>query len=494
MSALPAPIDFSRRGACPALSAPMQTGDGLLVRLNPLTAGLAPQTLEALCAAAARHGNGIVEVTARGGFQIRGLTKTSAPRLAAEVDTLGIAVATGVPVQIAPLAALDPTEAADARPLAKTIREGIDARGLNGKLGAKVSVVIDGGGRSGLDRVAADVRLTAMGADTWLLATGGDAATANPLAVLTAEHAGQVALELLEAIAAQGLKARGRDLSEHIGWQLRSTLPPSGLPAISPSRGEITLLDADAETTSNRGRRSNESLISPPEGEMAGRPEGGNAWESPSAEGSFDLLPLTDNRHALPLALPFGSVEAATLIALMDAATKEGIEEISLAPSRRLLALCPSPDAAMQLRQCAKALGFVVADDDARAHIEACAGRPACASAHLETRALAQAAAQTFGVLLDGTLSLHISGCAKGCARQAPAAITLVGGEKGAGCVVAGTARDTPLAYTPLKGAASGLGRIAALLRRHRDGRSSAETLTGIDAEKIAAAFGNGNA
>ena len=34
---------FSRRGACPALSAPMQTGDGLLVRLNPVAGGLSPK-------------------------------------------------------------------------------------------------------------------------------------------------------------------------------------------------------------------------------------------------------------------------------------------------------------------------------------------------------------------------------------------------------------------------------------------------------------------
>ncbi len=33
---------FTRRGACPALSAPMQTGDGLLVRLNPVAGGLSP--------------------------------------------------------------------------------------------------------------------------------------------------------------------------------------------------------------------------------------------------------------------------------------------------------------------------------------------------------------------------------------------------------------------------------------------------------------------
>ena len=31
------------RGACPTLAAPMQTGDGLLVRLNPVAAGILAQ-------------------------------------------------------------------------------------------------------------------------------------------------------------------------------------------------------------------------------------------------------------------------------------------------------------------------------------------------------------------------------------------------------------------------------------------------------------------
>ena len=38
-----------------------------------------------LCAAARRHGNGIMEVTARGSLQVRGLTPRSAPLFAAEV-------------------------------------------------------------------------------------------------------------------------------------------------------------------------------------------------------------------------------------------------------------------------------------------------------------------------------------------------------------------------------------------------------------------------
>src|SRR5688572_18872099 len=104
---------FSRRGACPALSSPMQTGDGLLVRLNPVAGGLSPAQLVGLCEAAATYGNGVVEVTARGSVQIRGLTGHSAQEFATAVNELGIAVRTGVPVQTGELAGLDPREVTD---------------------------------------------------------------------------------------------------------------------------------------------------------------------------------------------------------------------------------------------------------------------------------------------------------------------------------------------------------------------------------------------
>ena len=76
-SPLPAPLrqreeHVQRRGACPGLSAPMPTGDGLLVRLLPI--GTIPlDAFAALCAAAQAHGNGVIEVTARGSIQVRGL-------------------------------------------------------------------------------------------------------------------------------------------------------------------------------------------------------------------------------------------------------------------------------------------------------------------------------------------------------------------------------------------------------------------------------------
>ena len=172
------------RGLCPTLAAPMQTGDGLLVRLNPVASGLSPNILIALCEAALRHGNGIVEVTARGNLQIRGLAVQSALSLSRDVDALGIAVHTGAPVETGPLAGLDPEEIADPRPLAERIRAEIATAGLAARLGPKVSVVVDGGGRSGLGEVIADVRLTSMHDDagaTWRLAIAGNAAMATPL-------------------------------------------------------------------------------------------------------------------------------------------------------------------------------------------------------------------------------------------------------------------------------------------------------------------------
>ena len=96
-----------RRGACPSLAAPMRTGDGWLARLS-FTEGLTGAQLAGLAAVAARLGNGLIEVTARGSLQIRGLAE-GAP-LAAAVAPLGLPLAEGVPMVTSPLAGCDPAQ------------------------------------------------------------------------------------------------------------------------------------------------------------------------------------------------------------------------------------------------------------------------------------------------------------------------------------------------------------------------------------------------
>jgi len=430
-----------RRGACPALSAPMQTGDGLLVRLRPVSQGLTPKQLIGLCESAARHGNGLIEITARGSIQIRGLTPVSVADLAADVDALDIEVQTGVPVETGPLAGLDPEEIADPRPLADSIRASIKSAGLAARLGPKVSVVVHGGGRFGLDSVPADIRLQAAGRrgrTVWRLALAGDAHTAESLGATLVTGAVDFVMDLLSEIAALGVEARGRDLKAGGAQSQRPAILSPKLPAAqTPGLGPIPL----------------------------------------------------DASVALAIALPFGSIDAGTLIAFAHEAERHGATELRPAPARTLIVLGLDAATAASLQAAAATLGFVVDSADPRAAVAACSGAPACASGRIETRAIATDIANTMPELLQRVGDLHVSGCAKGCAHPAAAAITLVGDENGVGLVVNGTARQKPLAYTQREALKASLKRLALLMSEHSGDEIMGAGPSRPSADRLAAAF-----
>ena len=172
-----------RRGACPGLSAPMTTGDGLLVRLLPIGT-IALDAFAALCAAARQHGNGIIEVTSRGSIQIRGLSAASAPRFAAAVAALGIAAGDGIPVLINPLAGLDAEDIIDAGALAADLRLAL-ARAFAGakSFPPKSQSRSTAAASLDLDGIAADVRLRAQavnGVAALCVSVGGDGRERDP--------------------------------------------------------------------------------------------------------------------------------------------------------------------------------------------------------------------------------------------------------------------------------------------------------------------------
>ncbi|RWH70893.1 MAG: precorrin-3B synthase [Mesorhizobium sp.] len=449
---------FSRRGACPALSAPMQTGDGLLVRLNPVDGGLSPKSLIGLGESALRHGNGVMEVTARGSLQIRGLSAESARLLAAEVDAMGIAVRTGVPVDTGPLAGIDSQEIADPSSLAERLRAAILETGLTGRLGPKVSVVVDGGGQLGMDALSADVRLKAVraGEDVhWGVSIAGDGRSAKPLATVDADAARDIAVAALRMVAEKGREAHTRDLSHRqlaslAGWH--SIAAPSLLPDISPKR-------------------------------VSGRTEGDAVERHRAPIGLFGLKAA----YALGIALPYGSIPAQNLIELATKAAEIGTTEIRLAPGRALLFIGLSPTTCASLQASATTLGFVTSSTDPRTRIAACPGTPACASGRFATRAIAETIATESPDLLDTSLTLHISGCAKGCAHPGAAMLTLVGDENGAGLVVDGTAKALPAGYRPGYDAARGVAAIAAAVHGARHpGETAAACLARLGAAGIA--------
>jgi precorrin-3B synthase len=84
--------------------------------------------------------------------------------------------------------------------------------------------------------------------------------------------------------------------------------------------------------------------------------------------------------------------------------------------------------------------GLVTRADDPMLRVIACTGAPGCPEAHAETRMLAASLAPH----ISEDATLHVSGCAKGCAHPGPSEITLVGAADGYDLVRHGSPRDVP--------------------------------------------------
>jgi len=373
------PAPARRRGACPSLSAPMATGDGLLVRLATLDRSFTPGQFAAVVEAAGACGNGVLEITGRGSLQIRGLTDASAGALAERIASLDLAVGGAPAIEVGPLAGLAADEIADPRPLARALAA--EARPIADQLAPKMQITIDGGGPLTLGGIPADVALTAVSADTWQVAVPDGAARMRVLGVGPADAAVAAARDLLRQLADAGRDQRGRDLPDATLAVCAAGLSPGVAPAVRPS--------------------------CPPIGRFA----------------------LAGGASALGFALAFGQADWRDLLRFAQAAASA--RDLRLAPGRGLLVVGLDAAAQADLENLAAALGFITTPDDPRLAIVACAGAPQCASAHLDTRALARELVAEHGALFDGSFRLQLSGCAKLCAAPAGPTLTLVAGPEG---------------------------------------------------------------
>jgi precorrin-3B synthase len=312
-------------------------------------------------------------------------------------------------------------------------------------LGPKVSVLIDGGGVLHLDNVPGDLRLQADTASRLHVSIAGTRVSATGLGWVEPHRALEVIVHVLGSIANRGTAARARDLANGA--------------------------DAHALRTSLAGVLSDEP---PPASRPPAEPIGSHR--------------LHDGRAAFGVALAFGYTEAAVLKRIAHAAARCGATSIQPAPGRALLAVGLAAAATSEFAASAAAAGFVVRPDDARRYVVACAGAPACGSAMLCTRQLAPAVAQAAWALLDGSLTIHVSGCAKGCAHPGSAALTLVGPDR---LVVQGRAGDSPHGTASAAEFIAGLARLHAERQRSHAGQeSSAEMVTRLGPIRVLAVMG----
>jgi len=380
-----------RKGWCPGARRPMQAKDGLLVRLRISGGGVSAATLRGLAQAGRAHGNGLFDLSARANLQMRGVRGESLPLLIKTLEGLGLidenAAAEAVRnVLVSPFAGLDGRDgmSSAAKALEAALAANRDLHALPGKFG----FLIDDGSGLSLGPVPADIRFD------W---TGGK----QPFAIGIGGHAN-------EAIFL-GL-CGGDDIPDIASRLARAFLRLSSQMAEPPRRmrGLIESCGAGA--------------IAGLAGLRPGPPRKSGAIEEPCPVG---LLRFNE-RYCFGVGAAFGRLDANMLDAAARAAEIFGTGEIRLTPWRALILPFEQPNGADALRAYFTAHRFIVDHEDARLAIAACGGASTCERGTTDTRSDALALMPVARRLCKTGVALHVSGCAKGCARQAATPVTLI--------------------------------------------------------------------
>jgi precorrin-3B synthase len=141
-------------------------------------------------------------------------------------------------------------------------------------------------------------------------------------------------------------------------------------------------------------------------------------------------------------AAAFGEIGAARLKALIERARSLNGRSLRLTPWRAFLIVGVDRHGAESLVDTIAELELIVDAGDPRLRVAACPGAPACMHGLHPVRA----DATNWAALLpkgEGVV-LHVSGCAKGCARPTTTAVTVTAMAKGYDLILNGGAGDPP--------------------------------------------------
>jgi precorrin-3B synthase len=338
------------KGWCPGALRPMESGDGLVVRVRAWGGRLTQNQARGLADLAARFGNGLIDLSARANLQLRGVRDHQA--VLEGLTALGLVdgdagAESRRNLLVTPFWQADDGTQALAEALTQALREDLP---LPGKFG----FALDSGPTPVLHEASADIRIERAPDGTLLLRPDGST-LGRPV---TPGDAIPAAMDLSRWFLASGgaEQGRGRMKTHHAPLPEGFTHAAAAAQAAIPTPGATPL------------------------GHLA--------------------------------ALAFGQMRAETLAALADLAP------LRLTPWRMMLLEGHAGPAALP--------GVIATPDDPLLRVVACVGAPACPQALAPVRDLAR---QWAPFVPQGRL-LHVSGCAKGCARPAHADITLVAGEE----------------------------------------------------------------
>ena len=141
------------RLACPGVADPMATADGWLLRVRLPGGAVQPDQLDVVAEASERWGRGIVEITARGNLQLRGVAARAVDAAAGALVDAGLALSDPPldarrGVVAPPLTGHDAVEAVAADGLVAGLVTALVGAALPVALAPKFGVVVDTGGPS----------------------------------------------------------------------------------------------------------------------------------------------------------------------------------------------------------------------------------------------------------------------------------------------------------------------------------------------------------
>ena len=360
------------KGWCPGAWQPMQTGDGLLVRVRPPMGELSLTQVLALCEAADTFGNGLIELTSRANIQLRGVTDASWPALMSFLVENGLVDANPGAERLPPIMLAPGWQIGDDTHTGARLLQA--RRNALAIMPGKVGIAIDAGDAPVLSDAAADFRI--------------------------------------ERSESGGLMVRAE------GYQ-RGT-PVDSIEAAVEHLIRLTHWFVESGG-SQAGRMRRHQVALPPWAPASVRPA------QPAASRA-----LGKQACGMVYGLPFGRAPAT---AWRKAVTPASVTHLRVTPWRRLVV----KQALTEGTALPAVEGLISDSSDSRLLIDACPGAPYCAQASVATQPLAER--------LSGLVetSLHVSGCAKGCARQQAAAVCLVGHAGKFNLIVNGRADSTPV-------------------------------------------------
>ena len=401
-------LDPEIKGWCPSAHHPMITGDGLLIRPRIIGASISNKQLYALAHIAERYGNGLLDLSQRGQFQIRGLSEQSYQHAVEALIDHNLASKKNTPripinIIVSPLSGFTAKRQETAQLLAERIINSLDARNEFSNLPPKFNLSINDCQILPLSEIDADISVNIITDKEIELTLAGD----DEQIIQTDSRA---IVDTILQIMRTYLDYAQRDPFQfrRLGKLLRTL----SLDEFYKSTGLLNI------------KKTKNHTLNPCE--YLGRHKHG------------------DN-YFIGFSAFSGRWQSQQLLAISKLLTEYSLSEIRITPWRALIIPTKDFKAAEKIAQSLPTIGVITAREDPRNLIITCPGSPGCLQANGPTHDVALQLMEKLNTVPSRPRPyVHISGCKKGCANPGPSPITVTLQDDHLAIIHSGSAHAAP--------------------------------------------------